>query len=88
MKKFKSKPFALVGVNSDSKRRLKMLYRDNEISWPSFWDDGYPGGTIASAWKVHAWPCLYVIDKKGVIRFPEVMGDLPVKEIEKLLDEK
>ena len=63
-------PFALVGVNSDPDlAQLAPVLEQREISWRSFWDGpaGRPG-PIGEAWDVRAWPTLFLIDAKGVIR--------------------
>jgi hypothetical protein len=70
VKKLADKPFALIGVNSDSDREaLKPVLEKEQITWRSFWNgpDG-TGGPISTAWNVQGWPTLYVIDHKGVIR--------------------
>jgi hypothetical protein len=71
VKKLADKPFALIGVNSDRDReKLKPRLEKEQITWRSFWDG--PSGTagpISTAWNVHAWPTVYVLDAKGVIRF-------------------
>jgi hypothetical protein len=68
VKKMEGKPFALIGVNSDSdKKALKEAMEKDQITWRSFWDKN-TGGPIASSWNIHGWPTLYVIDDKGVIR--------------------
>jgi peroxiredoxin len=67
VKKMEGKPFALVGVNSDTdKNELKKAMEKEHITWRSFWDKS--GGPIASAWNIEGWPTLFVIDEKGVIR--------------------
>ena len=68
VKKMEGKPFALLGVNSDAKPRVKQAIEKNQLSWPSWWDGGSSGGPIARTWGVNAWPTLYVIDHKGIIR--------------------
>ena len=63
------KPFALVGVNSDrSKSELKEAMEKERITWRSFWNGGSTSGPISSAWQVRAWPTLYILDYKGIIR--------------------
>jgi hypothetical protein len=75
VKKLADKPFALVGVNSDSDlNKLKERMRQEQITWPSF-ADGQTSGPISSAWKVHGWPTIYIIDAKGVIRYESVGAD-------------
>jgi hypothetical protein len=63
------KPFALVGVNSDpNKDDLKAAMAKEQISWRSFWDRTTKG-SIATKFKIHGWPTLYVIDHKGAMRY-------------------
>jgi hypothetical protein len=91
VKKMADKPFALVGVNSDSDlEALKDVLKEENISWRSFWNG--PKGTsgpISEEWNVSGWPTLYVIDHKGVIRHKYVgsPGDEVLdKAIEKLVE--
>ena len=71
VKRLEGKPFALLGVNSDTdKARLKKRLAAEKITWRSFWNG--PKGTdgpIAKAWNVRSWPTVYVLDHKGVIRY-------------------
>jgi len=91
VQKMESKPFALLGINSDpSKDFLKKVIADEKMTWRSWWDGGSTGGPIASKWNVHGWPTLYVLDHKGVIRH-KWMGspgdEVLDKAIEKLVKE-
>jgi hypothetical protein len=89
VEKFKDKPFALIGVNSDTDRdKLKKRMAEEKITWRSFWNgpDG-TGGPIAKAWNVSGWPTIYVLDGKGVIRFKNLHGQQLDKAIEDLLKE-
>lgn len=73
VKRLKDEPFALVGVNSDSKpETLEKAEQDENISWPSFFDGGGTGGPIATKWGVASWPTIYVLDENGIIRFKNV----------------
>jgi hypothetical protein len=64
-----SKPFALLGVNSDSDRKaLQPILKKEQITWRSFWNGGSTNGPISAAWHVQGWPTLCLIDAKGVIR--------------------
>ena len=71
VKKLADKPFALIGVNSDSDRdKIKAIIEEKNITWRSFWNG--PGGTsgpISKRWQVRGWPTLYVLDAEGVIRY-------------------
>lgn len=70
VKKLADKPFALIGVNSDTDlEKLKPRLQEEQITWRSFWcgPEG-TGGPIPTDWGVRGWPTLYVLDHKGVIR--------------------
>jgi thiol-disulfide isomerase/thioredoxin len=68
--RYKDRPFALVGVNTDLTREKGTAGVEKEkISWPSFWD-GH-GGPIADTWNVHAFPTAYLLDDLGVIRWKD-----------------
>src|SRR5262245_20461797 len=70
VKRLEGKPFALIGVNSDSDReQLKRVLLRERITWRSFWDGGSPDGPIARQWQIDGWPSIWVIDHKGVIRY-------------------
>jgi thiol-disulfide isomerase/thioredoxin len=71
VERLKDRPFALVGVNGDDDReRASAAAKKAGMSWPSFWDAAErPEGPITKAWNVHAWPTVYVLDAKGVIRW-------------------
>lgn len=90
VKEMQGKPFALIGVNSDTdKEKLKTAMEKEHITWRSFWN-GKEGtrGPISNKWNVHGWPTLYVIDAKGIIRHKWVgsPGDKVMNEaIEKLV---
>jgi len=75
VKRLANKPFALIGVNSDSSRdELSEVLKQKNLTWRSFFDGGGIGGPIATRWGVRGWPTIYVIDHKGVIRYKGVRG--------------
>lgn len=82
VKRLEGKPFALLGVNSDSKERLRRAMQKENITWRSWWDGGSTGGPIAKAWNVKGWPTIYVLDAKGVIRYRNVRE----KELDEAVD--
>jgi thiol-disulfide isomerase/thioredoxin len=84
--RMKGKPFAIVGVNGDGRREdaKKAMEKDN-ATWPSFYSDNGPNGPIPTAWNVHGWPTVFILDGKGVIRF-KFMGY--GRDTEKTLDGK
>jgi hypothetical protein len=87
VKRMEGKPFALLGINSDPKDRLRGAFKKENITWPSWWDGGNPNGPIATKWNVHAWPTTYVLDAKGVIRFKGVREEDMDKAVDELLKE-
>jgi peroxiredoxin len=89
VEKLKDKPFALIGVNSDTdKAKLKKRMEKEKITWRSFWNgpEG-TGGPISKKWNVTGWPTTYVLDPKGVIRFKNLRDDKMEKAVEELLKE-
>ena len=69
VKKLADKPFAIIGVNSDTDRdKLKETLKAENLTWRSFWNGGSTGGPISTEWNVRGWPTLYVLDADGVIR--------------------
>ena len=87
VKRLEGKPFALLGINSDTdKGKLKQALEKEEITWRSWWDKD-TSGPIASTWNVQGWPTIYVIDQKGVIRYRDVRGDAMDKAVDSLLAE-
>jgi len=89
VKRLADKPFALIGVNSDSDLvKLKKRMEEESITWRSFWNG--PKGTsgpISAKWNVNGWPTIYVIDAQGVIRFRDVRDKQMDAAVETLLKE-
>src|SRR5262245_13909752 len=84
----KGKAFALIGVNSESSLdEYRRLAAAEHVVWPSFFDGGSTEGPIATKWGVRGWPTVYVLDKKGVIRFVDVRDEAMTKVVEELLAE-
>jgi hypothetical protein len=82
VKRLEGEPFVLLGINSDSKDRLRRAMKRENITWRSWWDGGSTSGPIARAWNVKGWPTIYVLDRNGVIRH----RDLRDKELDKAID--
>ena len=87
VERLKDQPFALIGVNSDPREKVKEALERENITWRSWWDGGDTSGPIASRWNVSGWPTIYVIDDKGVIRHKNVRGDAMDKAVDELLAE-
>ena len=90
VKRMEGRPFALIGVNSDSdKEFLKKQNEKQQITWRSFWcGKEATRGPIPTKWNVSSWPTLYYIDHKGVIRAKNVHNEEKIDElIDKLVEE-
>jgi peroxiredoxin len=70
VERLQARPFALLGINSDSDRdKLRSVMAEKGITWRSWWDRNPTAGPIATRWDVHSWPTIIVLDARGVIRF-------------------
>ena len=67
VKKLSGKPFALLSVNVDEDRAQFTAFLENEKMPWSHWVDG-SRGPVAKMFKVRAYPTLYLIDAKGIVR--------------------
>lgn len=85
VEKMTGKAFSCVGINSDTDAtKVKAAVEKEKITWSSFRDGGAPG-PIATAWNVHSWPTIYVLDRKGVIRYRNVRGQALSDAVEALI---
>ena len=88
VKRFRNKPFVILGVNSDANReQLRKTVKEERLSWRSWWDGGSTSGPIATTWNVSAWPTVYILDQKGVIRGKQVHGASLDRLLERLVAE-
>jgi peroxiredoxin len=89
VKRMEGRPFALLGINTDRTREeLQKTIQTKELNWRDWWDKD---GAIADAWSVDGFPCLFLIDHKGVVRRrfdgpPKKEKDLD-EAIDKLVEE-
>lgn len=75
------RPFTVVGVNSgDSQIKAATTIKNQKMTWPSFLDGAE--GPIVERWNVSAFPTVYVLDAKGVIR---VKYDLDPNDFDKTI---
>ena len=88
VEKMKDEPFALIGMNSDSKDVLRKAMVSERITWRSFWDGGSAGGPIATRWNVHGWPSIFILDEEGVIRARDLRDDAMEEKVVELLAAK
>ena len=66
MKQLESRPFTLIGVNTNARQpqKLKELMDRELLPWRSFADNG----EIVRRWNLAGTPTMYLIDQAGVIR--------------------
>lgn len=82
----KDRPFALLSVNTDEDvATLRKAIADAEITWPCWWDGGQ--GPIVTRWGINRFPSIFVLDRRGVIRFKDLRGDALDQAVARLLDE-
>jgi thiol-disulfide isomerase/thioredoxin len=84
VKRMEGKPFLLIGINADEtdkREKARKATRDEQMSWPSFWDGGV-NGPIQIRYNVDHYPTLYVLDLRGVIRYIDVRG----KDLDRAVD--
>lgn len=84
--KMKNRPFALLGVNTDrNAAEVKQKNQKESITWRS-WFDGSTGGPICKKFHIEAFPTLYLVDDKGVVR-KKWVGAPSADEIDKAIEE-
>jgi len=89
VKKLEGKPFVFVSVSADDKKEtLQDFLKKTSMPWTHWWA-GVSGGVIED-WDIEAFPTIFVIDAKGVIRKKFIGSqdeDALHKEVEKLVKE-
>ncbi len=88
VEEMKDKPFALLGVNSDTKERALKSVADNQINWRSFWaGEERTSGPIPRAWHVQGWPTIVVLDAEQKIHYRGHDGEAATAVAKRLVDE-
>lgn len=86
VEKWQDRPFVMIGVNSDNPTKLKQLVEKRTVTWRSF-NNQQKDFKISDRWNVSAWPSLYIIDHKGVIRHRGLRGEAMEKALDALIQE-
>jgi thiol-disulfide isomerase/thioredoxin len=87
LEKLRDRPFAIVSVNTDEEiGTLRKAIASGEITWRCWWDGG-TDGPITTRWGVSSFPAIFVLDRRGVIRFKDLRGDDLDQAVAGLLDE-
>jgi thiol-disulfide isomerase/thioredoxin len=86
VKKLDGKKFAFVSVSADDEvKTLKDFLEKESMPW-THWFAG-KGGDVLKGWNIHAFPTIFVIDSKGVIRAKYVgAGPETEKKLEDLVE--
>jgi peroxiredoxin len=85
VKRHAGKPFALLEVNSDNDPdEWKAMMKRQGFTWRC-WADGGQEGPISQGWNVQAWPTVFILDERGVIRYKELRDELMGKAVDELL---
>ncbi len=87
VKQLADKPFALIGVNSDSNlEKTREVVKEKNLTWRSFQNiQNY--GKISDNWGITGWPTIFVLDEEGRIRYINVRGPAMDRAVETLLGE-
>lgn len=86
VEEMKDKPFALIGVNSDSVEDAKAAIEREKLNWRSFQNS--PEGREKSHsddWMVRGWPTIVILDADFKIRYRGHNGDEATKVAKELV---
>ena len=88
VEEMKSRPFAFIGVNSDSVDDAKKAIEREGLNWRNFQNQrDAEGASHSKDWKIRAWPTLVVIDAEFRIRYRGHDGDRALQLARKLVRE-
>ncbi len=82
--KYKGKPLAVMGVNTDTLEKLRVLQSDGTVPWTNFSD---PENKLAQQYRVGSWPLVYVLDGERKIHYSGPPGSFAELTAEALLAE-
>ena len=84
VKKFQGRPFVVIGVCNDPLPKLRALEADSTVTWQNLSD---PANKLAAAYRVGAWPLVYVLDGERKIHYAGAPGSFVDLTAEALLSE-
>ncbi|HVX14213.1 MAG TPA: carboxypeptidase regulatory-like domain-containing protein [Pirellulales bacterium] len=85
-KRYRGKPFALLGVNCGDTRELALATMEaKQMAWRCWWDGEETNGPIETDYDVPHWPRVFVIDTEGIIRAIDPEADELDRVIEGLV---
>jgi hypothetical protein len=75
VKTHEGKPFAILGINSDTLEVAQRTVAEEQLTWRNIWAGALgTKGPIPLRWSIQGWPTAFVIDHKGVIRNKDLGG--------------
>lgn len=86
VEEMKDKPFALIGVNSDSVEDAKAAIEREKLNWRSFQNS--PEGrekAHSEDWMVRGWPTIVILDADFKIRYRGHNGEEATKIAKELV---
>jgi thiol-disulfide isomerase/thioredoxin len=85
--KFRERGFEIVGFSFDQDRNaLATVVKNQKMEWPQFFDDTGNGNRFGRQFGITHYPSMWLVDKRGVVRYISAGRDLE-KKIETLLAE-
>lgn len=88
LEKYRDRPFTIVSVDTDDDvETLRKAIASKQITWRCWWDGGVDG-PITTRWGIVGFPTIFVLDRRGVIRYKDVRGDDLDRAIASVLDER
>lgn len=86
VKRFEGQPFDILGINTDGdKEQYKRDCISEGVTWRSTWEGREQA--VVKQWGVSAFPTIYVLDGKGVIRFKNSRGEGLERDVATLMAE-
>ncbi len=74
-------------MTNDDIETANRIIKEESVSWRNLQDGDGVGGTISESWAIEAWPAIYLIDAKGVIRGRAIRSENLDSQIMALLAE-
>ncbi|MGQ9617430.1 MAG: redoxin domain-containing protein [Candidatus Aminicenantia bacterium] len=88
-KKFNKKGFEIIGVSLDSDRdSLSSFISKGSINWKNIFTGKGKGDPIAKIFQIDSIPSNLLIDRKGILRYVDLRGEVLSRRIEELIKEK
>lgn len=89
VKDMQNRPFALIGVNSDSDlAKIRNIVKEKDLTWRSFQNSPAEStSSISTTWSVSGWPTLIILDAEMKIRYRGHNGNTAIDLAKRLVSE-